>query len=189
MSLNHSSALTAAIATIEPSSFCFRPENPIRTSPFGQSGWSPGVDRPDEVFEARADDDDDQVGGQCQVDQAEDIDDDFLGIGTAHLQDEILQLEQEFVKQPRQTGHQAEQERGHQPTAAEQNEFDPAHHARGPKLGMAGILGRLRVVILRLGAHGAPLGAGDSIGESIEGKASVRFINDLAGLDLRVEDR
>ena len=38
MSVNHSSTLTAAIATIEPSSFCFSPENPILTSPAGQFG-------------------------------------------------------------------------------------------------------------------------------------------------------
>src|SRR5215831_11896830 len=38
MSVNHSSTLTAAIATMEPSNFCLSPENPILTRPGGQVG-------------------------------------------------------------------------------------------------------------------------------------------------------
>jgi hypothetical protein len=45
MSMNHSSTLTAEIATIEPRSFCFRSENPILISPSGQSGCSAGLMR------------------------------------------------------------------------------------------------------------------------------------------------
>jgi hypothetical protein len=40
--MNHSSTLTAAMAAIDPSSFCFSPENPILISPSGQSGCSAG---------------------------------------------------------------------------------------------------------------------------------------------------
>src|SRR5262249_43585897 len=36
MSVNHSSTLTAAIATMEPSNFCLSPENPILIRPGGQ---------------------------------------------------------------------------------------------------------------------------------------------------------
>jgi hypothetical protein len=87
--MNHSSTLTAAIATIEPSSFCFSPENPILINPSGQSGCS------------RADHDDDQVCSQREIDKRKDADDHISRGGCRHLHHEFGELDDELVDEGR----------------------------------------------------------------------------------------
>src|SRR5580692_9657745 len=96
-----------------------------------------GIDAADEVLVRGENDNEDEIGGQRQIDQVEHIGDEIVPVGLPNFQDEHEQIAEETVDQQEQAQQQAEQERRQQPAAEKNRRLNvasvrPAHGLRSP---------------------------------------------------------
>src|SRR5580704_1302957 len=90
------------------------------------------IDAADEVLVGGEDHDEDEIGGQRQIDQVEHVGDEVVPIHLRKLDDQHEQIGEKAVEQQQQAQQQAEQERRQQPTAEKNRRLDvasvrPAH--------------------------------------------------------------
>src|SRR5580704_5854474 len=100
--------------------------------PFGPVRMIGRLDPADEVLIARENDDEDEIGGQRQIDQIQHTGDDIVPVRHRRLNDQQEQIAEETVHQHEEAQQKTEQKRRQQPAAEENRRLDvasvgPAH--------------------------------------------------------------